>query len=132
MRFSVSAAIGALALAACAGGGHHGPGPAGLAYLCGGEPARIVYEGGGYYPRGSAELHFQGRIVHFAAMPPTYDLRYQEPSDERPVLVWSARGDEAWLSEIGADFSEREIAHCARVRASGGADAPVEASGEHH
>lgn len=115
--------IGAIALGACAGGGHHAHSPAGIPYLCdGGRPARITYEGGGYYPRGSAELSWEGRTIHLAAMPPTYGLRYQEPRDERPVLVWSARGEEAWLSELAADLSERQLARCTRIRAPSAAE----------
>jgi len=114
---AVLSTFGAISLSACAGGGHHGHGPAGIPYLCGdGQPARITYEGGGYYPRATAELNWVGGIVHLAATPPTYGLRYQEPGDQRPVLVWSARGEEAWLVELAADFSEREIARCTRVR----------------
>lgn len=130
MRAFLSASLGACALAACAGGAHHDAhGPAGIPYLCGeGQPARIVYEGGGFYPRGTAELHYEGRTIHFAAMPPTYGLRYQEPRDERPVLVWSARGEEAWLTELGEDFSEREIASCRRVHEPG---APEAHGGDH-
>lgn len=106
----------AVLLAACAGGDHHAHGPAGIPYLCGHQPARIAYEGGGYYPRGTAELSWQGRTTRLAATPPTHGLRYQEPRDERPILVWRARGEEAWLHELAADFSERELAHCTRVR----------------
>ncbi len=132
MRLFPTATIGALLLAGCAGGGHHGHGPAGIPYLCGeGQPARIVYEGGGYYPRGTAELSWAGRTVHLAATPPTYGLRYQEPGDQRPVLVWSARGEEAWLTELAADFSEREIAHCTRVREPGAPEAHSEEAPAH-
>ena len=124
MRALLSAALGALALGGCAGGaGHHAHGPAGIPYLCGTEPARITYEGGGYYPRGTAALSWEGRTIHLAAMPPTYGLRYQEPGDARPVLLWTARGEEAWLSELAADYSEREVAHCTRVREAGLAEA---------
>jgi hypothetical protein len=133
MRALLSAAFGALALAACAGGHHGAHGPAGIPYLCGGgQPARIVYEGGGYYPRGSAELSWEGRTIHLAATPPTYGLRYQEPRDERPVLVWSARGEEARLTELAADFSEREIARCTRVREPGAPEAQGGESPPHH
>jgi membrane-bound inhibitor of C-type lysozyme len=133
MRFMLAATIGGFALSACAGGAHHDAhGPAGIPYACNGRPARIVYEGGGFYPRGSAELAYEGRTIHFAAMPPTYGLRYQEPREERPILVWTARGEEARLSELGADASEREIAHCTRIREPGGEEGHGEEGSAHH
>ena len=120
MRALLAASIGALSLSACAGGAHHDAhGPAGIPYACNGQPARITSEGGGFYPRGSADLAYEGRTIHVAAMPPTYGLRYQEPREERPILVWTARAEEAWLTELAADASEREIAHCTRIRAPG-------------
>ena len=129
MRAMLAATIGGFALSACAGcGHHHAHGPAGIPYLCNGQPARITYEGGGFYPRGSAELAYGGRTIHFAAMPPTYGLRYQEPREERPILVWTARAEEAWLTELAADANEREIAHCTRIREPSG----LETQGAHH
>lgn len=126
MRTMLAASIGGFALSACAGGGHHDAhGPAGIPYLCNGHPARLTYAGGGFYPRGSAELAYEGRTILFAAMPPTYGLRYQEMREERPLLVWTARAEEAWLTELGADASERELAHCTRVRDPGGAEGPA-------
>ena len=55
------------------------------------------------------------------ATPPTYGLRYvsDDGGDDAPILVWSARGEEAWLHELAADRSEREIAHCTRLRSGG-------------
>jgi len=133
MRTMLAASIGALALSACAGGAHHDAhGPAGIPYLCNGQPARITYEGGGFYPRGSAELAYEGRAIHFAAMPPTYGLRYQEPREERPILVWTARAEDAWLAELAADGSERELAHCTRIRESAGPEAHGGAGEGHH
>ena len=50
-----------------------------------------------------------------------------------PILMLTARGEEAWLSEIARnaapDAGEREIAHCTRVREGGAAP---EAAGEAH
>jgi len=108
------ALLAALLLAGCAG---HlvEPGPAGIPYACGGNTARIVYEGGGYFPRAHARLFYDGREIALSAVPPTYGLRYV--SETEPILIWSARGEEAWLSEPGgAGGEEREIAHCTRVR----------------
>ena len=118
-----SAALAALLLAGCA---HHtGSGPAGIPYACAdGKAARVTYEGGGYYPRGRARLVYDGREIHLDAVPPTYGLRYVS-GESAPILIWSARGEEAWLSELGAGQSEeREIAHCTRVRAGTVADLP--------
>jgi membrane-bound inhibitor of C-type lysozyme len=106
---------GLLLIAGCAG--HRlGPGPAGIPYLCAdGRIARITYEGGGYFPRAHARLSYDGREIALAAVPPAFGLRYV--SEAEPVLIWSARGEEAWLSEPGTGGGEeREIAHCTRVR----------------
>jgi len=115
MRPPGPASLALLLVAGCAG--HRtAPGPAGIPYACdGGRTARIVYEGGGYFPRAHARLSYDGREVALAAVPPTYGLRYV--SEGPPILIWSARGEEAWLSELGADGgAEREIAHCLRMR----------------
>jgi hypothetical protein len=107
--------LAGLLLANCAG--HLAePGPAGIPYVCAdGRTARITYEGGGYFPRAHARLAYDGREIALTAVPPTYGLRYV--SDAEPFLIWSARGEDAWLSEPGgAGGEEREIAHCTRVR----------------
>ena len=84
---------------------HDAHGPAGIPYLCdGGQPARIIYEGGGYFRAARARSLYDGRTIEFAAMPP--DLRpalSRSRATERPILVWSARGEEAWLAELAAD-----------------------------
>ena len=107
--------LAALLLAGCAA--HEQlPGPAGIPYACaGGGSARIVYEGGGYFPRAHARLFYDGREIALAAVPPTYGLRYV--SEAEPILIWAARGEEARLTEPGGECGgEREIAHCTRVR----------------
>jgi membrane-bound inhibitor of C-type lysozyme len=116
-------ALAALLLAGCAH--HEEVGPTGIPYACAnGKPARIYYEGGGYYPRARARLVYDGRDIRLDAVPPTYGLRYVS-GEEAPILIWSARGEEAWLSELPADRAEeREIAHCTRVRAGSVADLP--------
>jgi membrane-bound inhibitor of C-type lysozyme len=128
----LSLAIAILPLAGCAA--HvEGHGPAGIPYACAdGRPARVFYEGGGWFPRARARLLFDGREIALTATPPTYGLRYVSDDDSQgPVLIWSARGEEAWLAELGADNAdEREIAHCTRLR-DGGAEEPVAAE-EHH
>jgi membrane-bound inhibitor of C-type lysozyme len=120
-------------LAGCAGGHHDAPGPAGIPYVCAdGKAARVTYAGGGYYPRASATLVYDGREIALSAVPPTYGLRYvSDPEGEGgPILIWSARGEEAWLTGLAAGESEeRELAHCSRLRASG---APAEAEPAHH
>ncbi len=127
MRASGSASIAALLLAGCAAH-HDGHGPAGIPYACAdGRPARIVYEGGGWFPRATARLLYNGRAIALAAVPPTYGLRYvsDEGGEDAPILIWSARGEEAWLTELAAGAAEaREIAHCTRLRSDGrGAEA---------
>jgi hypothetical protein len=96
------------------------PGPAGIPYACdGGREARIFYEGGGYFPRARARLVYDGRAADLQATPPTYGLRYvsEATGGDGPVLIWSARGEEAWLSELAPGANEeREIAHCTRIR----------------
>lgn len=125
MRAFRTAPFAVLLLAGCSAR-HEGQGPAGIPYACAdGRPARIFYEGGGWFPRARARLLFDGRSIALAATPPTYGLRYVSADGhaEGPVLIWSARGEEAWLAELAQDNgSEREIAHCVRLR-SGGAHA---------
>jgi|GEM_PF-6331338 len=96
-----------------------GHGPPGIPYVCAdGRPARIAYEGGGWFVRARARLLFDGREIALQATPPTYGLRYVSTGD--PILIWSARGEEAWLAELaGDDGTEREIAHCTRLRSGG-------------
>ena len=94
-------------------------GPAGIPYACAdGKPARIFYAGGGYFPRASARLVYDGREIGLAAVPPTYGLRYvSDGADNAPIMIWSARAEEAWLTELDpGQTEEREIAHCTRVR----------------
>jgi membrane-bound inhibitor of C-type lysozyme len=137
----VFAVFGSTALVGCAsaGGHHEGHGPAGIPYTCsGGKAARIVYDGGGYYPRATARLDYDGRRIELAAVPPTDGLRYvgDEGGEEAPILVWTARGEEAWLSELAqGQAEEREIAHCTRLRVPAGhgdGDAHGAAEPEHH
>ena len=54
-----------------------------------------------------ARLLFDGRAIELAATPPTYGLRYVSAEERRdgPILVWSARGEEAWLAELADDDS---------------------------
>jgi len=113
------AALSALLLAGCATT-HEEEGPAGIPYVCAdGRPARIFYEGGGYFPRARARLLFDGRSTELEATPPTYGLRYvsADGPGDGPILIWSARGEEAWLAELAPDSAnEREIVHCTRLR----------------
>jgi membrane-bound inhibitor of C-type lysozyme len=125
IRFACAAA---LLVAGCASHPEE-MGPAGIPYACAdGKPARITYEGGGYFPRARASLLYDGRMIELRATPPTFGLRYVTADDNHqgPILVWSARGEEAWLSELADDpaATEREIAHCTRVR-SDGEGAPI-------
>jgi len=126
MRALRSALPAALLLAGCAA--HEALGPAGIPYACAnGTIARIVYEGGGYYPRARARLRYDGRDIRLDAVPPTYGLRYVS-REAAPMLIWSARGEEAWLTELPAGTAEeREIDHCVRVRDGTVADLPHDA-----
>jgi membrane-bound inhibitor of C-type lysozyme len=132
MRALHSLSLSVLLLAGCAG--HHEVlGPAGIPYACaGGKEARVFYEGGGYFPRGTAHLAYDGREIAMQATPPTYGLRYVSDAggENAPILIWSARGEEAWLTELApGQTDEREIAHCTRLRTGG---APAAAEPEHH
>ena len=127
MRALPSLSLSALLLAGCAG--HHEElGPAGIPYACAdGKMARIFYEGGGYFPRARARLLYDGRQIDLAATPPTYGLRYVSDSggEHAAILIWSARGEEAWLSALApGEADEREIAHCTRLRSGGAPAAP--------
>ena len=117
-----SAPIAFLLIAGCATH-DEAHGPAGIPYACAdGRPARVFYEGGGWFPRARARLLFDGREISLVATPPTYGLRYvsADESAAGPILIWSARGEEAWLAELADDnAAEREIAHCTRVRDGG-------------
>jgi hypothetical protein len=134
MRLFRTAGLAALLLAACA---HHpeGHGPAGVPYACnGGRTARVTYENGGWFVRARALLQFEGRAIELAATPPTYGLRYVTADDPHggPILIWSARGEEAWLAELADDnVTERELAHCTRLRTGGAADAAAEEPAHH-
>ena len=101
--------LAAILLAGCATA-HEQGGPAEIAYDCAGREASIVYENGGWYPRARARLAFGGHDYALQSAPPTYGLRYVGET-----IAWSARGEEAWISELQAE-GEREIAHCVRVR----------------
>ena len=132
MRTLRTFSLSALLVAGCAGH-HHELGPAGIPYACAeGKAARIFYEGGGYFPRARARLVYDGREIDLQATPPTYGLRYVSDAggENAPILIWSARGEEAWLAELApGQAEEREIAHCTRVRTGG---APVEPEPGHH
>ena len=139
MRLLGPAGLSIALLAGCAGGGEvHGPHhPGDIPYRCGdGRIARITYENGGWFVRAKADLVWDGRTIHLQASPPTYGLRYVSADDAAdPILIWTARGEEAWLGEIARnappDAPEREIAHCTRVREGGAGPAPVERGDRH-
>jgi hypothetical protein len=139
MRLLGPAGLSIMLLAGCAGGGEvHGPHhPGDVPYSCGdGHIARITYENGGWFVRARAELAWDGRNIHLQASPPTYGLRYVSADDNAdPILVWTARGEEAWISEIArnapAETPARAIARCTRVREGGAEPVPAE-GGEAH
>jgi len=116
-----------------AGEAPHSNEPGDLPYSCGdGHVARITYENGGWFVRAKAKLVWDGRTIHLQASPPTYGLRYVSADDAAdPIMVWTARGEDAWITEIprsaAADAPEREVARCTRVRE--GAAAPAHDEG---
>jgi membrane-bound inhibitor of C-type lysozyme len=120
-------ALGFAAIAACLAGcatRHETQAPAGIPYACAdGKTARVLYVGGGYFPRAAARLLYDGRAIDLQATPPTYGLRYVSADGSAgPVFIWSTRGEEAWLSEVDdgdAAARPREIAHCTRLRTGG-------------
>jgi hypothetical protein len=106
----------ALLLAGCATA-HEETGPSGIPYACAdGKTARIVYEGGGWFVRARARLSYDGRTIDLVATTPTYGLRYVSAAESGPALIWTARGEEAWLAVLADDGAEPEIAHCTRLR----------------
>ena len=115
--------------------------PGDIPYSCGdGHVARITYENGGWFVRAKAKLVWDGRTIQLQASPPTYGLRYVSADDAAsPILIWMARGEEAWITEIARDAPpdtpEREVARCTRVREGGSDPAhpePHAAGGEAH
>ena len=139
MRLFGPAGLSIALLSGCAGGGEvHGPHhPGDIPYSCGdGHLARITYENGGWFVRARASLVWDGRTIHLQASPPTYGLRYVSADDAAdPILIWTARGEEAWITEIArngaAEAPEREVAHCTRVR-EGGPEPVHGEGGDHH
>ena len=125
MRPFGPAGLSILLLAGCAHGGESVYGaapPRDIPYDCGdGHVARISYQQGGWFVRARASLAWEGRTIALQASPPTYGLRYVSADDAAdPILIWTARGEEAWIGEIARtaapDTPEREVAHCTRVR----------------
>ena len=114
--------------------------PGDIPYSCGeGHVARVTYENGGWFVRAKAKLVWDGRTIQLQASPPTYGLRYVSADDAAdPILIWTARGENAWISEIpraaAADAPEREVARCTRVREGGAEPAPASghAEGDEH
>lgn len=128
MRPFGPAGLSIMLLAGCAHGGEsiYEAAPArDIPYHCGdGHFARISYANGGWFVKARASLVWAGRMIALQASPPTYGLRYVSADDNAdPILIWTARGEEAWIGEIarGAapDTPEREVAHCTRVREGG-------------
>jgi membrane-bound inhibitor of C-type lysozyme len=118
MRARRSAYIGIILLAGCAGHVEEA-GPPVIPYACAeGRQALVIYENGGYFPRARAHLVYDGRDLHLAAVPPTYGLRYvTDGADNAPIMIWSVRAEEAWLTQLDpGQAEEREIAHCTRFR----------------
>ena len=137
MRLFGPAGLSILLLAGCAHDGesiYHAAPPRDLSYRCGdGHVARISYANGGWFVKARASLAWDGRTIALQASPPTYGLRYVSADDNAdPILVWTARGEEAWISEIGraaaAEMPEREVAYCTRIREGNEGEAGAEAA----
>ena len=104
-----------------------GLGPAGLPYLCNGEPVTVVYGDGGYLPgmtvRGSegvtararAQLTFRGDRIDLVADDAFTDLRYVGTIG-RTDFVWTAEAETAHLEWSGPDSENPERMECRRVR----------------
>lgn len=140
MRLFGPAGLSIALLAGCAGSGdvdsiYSAPRPRDIPYSCGdGQIARITYENGGWYVRARASLVWDGRTLALQARPPTYGLNYVSADDNAdPIMFWTARGEEAWISQLGRGAGSETVvvAHCTRVREEGEAPAP-ETSGEAH
>jgi membrane-bound inhibitor of C-type lysozyme len=140
MRLFGPASLSIVLLAGCAHEGesiYDPPRPRDLAYSCGdGHVARIAYQNGGWFVRARASLVWDGRAIALQASPPTYGLRYVSADDDAdPILIWTARGEEAWITEIARnaapDAPEREVARCTRVREGGVEPAPAEGGDAH-
>lgn len=128
MRALAFAAAAAALTAGCATA-HEAEAPAGIPYACAtGGAARVLYVGGGYFPRAAARLLYAGRAIDLQATPPTFGLRYvSADASDGPIFIWSTRGEEAWLSQVDdgdTAAAPREIDHCTRIRdgAAGGED----------
>ena len=100
MRLFGLAGLSIFLVAAAAPGGRIANVPGDIPYSCGdGHVARITYENGGWFVRAKAKLVWDGRTIRLQASPPTYGLRYVSADDAAdPILVWTARGEEAWIS----------------------------------
>ena len=143
MRAGRFAYLAVILLGGCAGHPMEAEEHPTIPYACAnGKQALVAYEGGGYFPRARASLTYDGRETELSAVPPTYGLRYvseggeggarheggeghegagaREGGENAPILIWSVRGEEAWLTQLDpGQTEEREIAHCTRVREEG-------------
>jgi hypothetical protein len=131
-RSSACLALALLSLPALAFGASTPPagkaGPAVVPYVCGdGSLASVVYERGGDFRHARALVTHDSRTVELQAAPALYGVRYRSAGDGEPVLAWSLRGEEAWLTESpdadGYTREEREIIRCVRQRQIGIAEA---------
>jgi len=138
-RSSACLALALLSLPALAFGASTPPpgkaAPAIVPYVCGdGSLASVVYESGGDYRHARALITHDSRTVELQAAPALYGVRYRSAGGGEPVLAWSVRGEEAWLTESpdadGYTREEREVIRCVRQRQLGIAEA--HASDEEH
>jgi len=134
--FSAVALVGAGILLTGAGGGRVKSGPATVPYVCeNGRPANAIYDHGGDFLHAKALVTYDGRTTEFEAAPTLFGLRYRSAaSAEQPqALLWSVRGEQAWLAEAAGDpdvgDDGRRLVSCTRLR-SAGSDA-AHGPGEH-
>lgn len=113
----------AFALSGYSGGGRVASGPATIPYVCeDGRQAAAVYESGGDFLHAKVLLTIDGRTTELEAAPTLYGTRYRnEPTAAEPrALVWTLRGERAWLAEATEALKSAEegraIARCMRLR----------------
>ena len=138
---TICAAVALLALPAAVSG-YSEPaakaGPPVVPYLCNdGHQADVVYESGSDYLHARALVTYDGRTVDLRAAPTLYGVRYRaESGGAEPVLAWSLRGEEAWLTESpdadGYTREEHALARCVRLRGGPPVGEHGESGGDSH
>lgn len=137
--FAAAGLIGAaFLLSGYSGGGRVANSPPVIAYACeDGRQAAAIYEHGNDYLHAKVRLTFDGRTTELEAAPTLYGIRYRgEPSGDEPrTLMWSLRGERAWLAEAtepnDVASQGRPIVQCTRVRTAIAAADPGHSADSH-